>query len=384
MHIFSFTSVGAGLLLFQEAAALRIPLLHLRRQDSTPAPGPEVELLTDRNLTVLSAPFLPPPTNGFIRLAAFHPTNPFSPQNITITRRGDTPRIRPIRPDTPITASRFPPDTLPNPIIAPVPRPERLSSPYFSIGKVTTRTAAGSLIATCTGTLVGSRIFLTALHCVQNKPTSGWSLTFTPAFDATNPNIPSPGAGPAGNAFSSSKCYGLKDGGISTSEVATLQGTDYVICVLDEAIGLQLGYLGTNTPDPQNVVTNATDYYLGRSWFSVGYPGNVGGGREPIRAGEVWIGRVERSSEDVGNKVLATHPFSDGGWSGGPLYGLSEVQNGHGGDDAELIGVLSGMRVVDTEDGMVYMASLYGGGPRLTKLVAWGRCEWPGWGGECS
>ncbi|KAK4445336.1 hypothetical protein QBC34DRAFT_472577 [Podospora aff. communis PSN243] len=388
MHLFKFSfTFGAGLLL-HSAAAFTIRLPHLRRQDPSPVPGPEVELLTDRKLTDLAAPFLPPPINGFIHLAAFRPkafpsAHPRENLNITnISPRGpgtpiSTTRILPNPPpivplDVPVGAtSRFPQN--PPAILAPVPAAERLSPPYLSIGKVTTRNAAGSTIGTCTGTLVGSHIFLTALHCVQNKPPS-WSLTFTPAFDSTSPpeSLPSP----AGVPVPSSKCYGLKNGGIS-AEAGTLSGTDYVICVLDSPVGLHLGYLGTNTPDPANPVTNTT--YLSKSWFSVGYPSNRQSGQVPIRADNVWIGRVEKNPADAGNRVLATHPFADKGWSGGPLYGLSG-----GSGDAEVIGVLSGMRVVTTAAGTRYTASLYGGGPRLTRLVAWGRCEWPGWEGECS
>jgi len=57
-----------------------------------------------------------------------------------------------------------------------------LSYPYNLMGKVIMRNGPQQYM--CTGTLIGTRIFITANHCVANR-TEGWTLEYIPAFDGT-------------------------------------------------------------------------------------------------------------------------------------------------------------------------------------------------------
>jgi hypothetical protein len=366
----SFASLGVGLLLFGGAAAasIRAPNTYRpqRRADSdTPfvspsTPLPKVEYIDDHNLTELAKPFLPKPINGMIRLPAFRPKDLQLANVAQLPKDVDQNGVSARDPDT------FGP--FPDPILRIVEPGDRALAPYTSMGKVFTRDGDGNVFSTCTGTMVGSRIFLTANHCIQDRP-DDWSLDFAPGFDGTNPNL-SP---PLGKAVHADKCYGLQSGMSAMS--AILDGRDYVVCVLSETLGLDVGYLGTNTPDSSNAA--GQDMYLNHTWFSAGYPRDMERGEVLIRAERIAIQRVVRSGDNLRNKEFWTPPYPEHGWSGGPLYGIDPTT-----DDAQIIGIVSAFRHIKAQ-GELFTTALHSGGPKLTKLIAWARCEWPGWSGEC-
>jgi len=367
----SFASLGAGLLLLGEAAAasIRVPNAHrLQRRAgsgpdteivSTPALVPKVEYIAISNLTEI---VLPKPVDGMIRLPAFRPKD--------LQFASDS------QPTDENMAARGLPDRsglFPLPVLKEVQSSDRTLAPYTSIGKVFTRDGHGEVVSTCTGTMVGSRLFLTASHCVEDRP-DDWSLDFAPAYNANNPNLPPP----FGKALRAEKCYGID----SFSDVGSgdvLEGYDYVVCLLSEPIGLTVGYLGSNTPDSKN--PEGLNVYLGRTWFSAGYPKDILGGQVLIRAENITIRHVELvalagTSIDNG-KTFVTPPYPDHGWSGGPLYGVNPTSQ-----DAEIIGIVSAFRHVRSTNDW-FTSATHSGGPRLTKLIAWARCQWPGWTGEC-
>ena len=259
---------------------------------------------------------------------------------------------------------------LPDANIAAVEPSDRLGTPYISMGKVFRRSGKGSVVGTCTGTLVGSSLLLTASHCVEGMPADS-SLDFVPGYDGTAQNLPLS----LGKRVGVDKCYGLYSN--TNFEPSPLVGRDYVVCVLLEPIGLSVGYLGTITwvlNDPEG----RKRIYLSHTWFSAGYPKDRENGEVLIKADNIAIRNVQASEVFPGQNTLMTYAYADHGWSGGPLYGLDPA-NG----DAELIGTLSAVHEVSTAGIVRLTSAVHSGGPRLTKLVAWARCEWPGWPGEC-
>jgi hypothetical protein len=323
---------------------------------------PEVEHITERNLTALAQPLLPPPVNGTLRLASFRPAK------LGFARVAE--RHDKLDSNDSVFARNSDFFNLPAANIAAVEPSDRLGTPYISIGKVFRRNRNGSVAGTCTGTLVGSSLLLTASHCVEGMAADS-SLDFVPGYDGTAHNLPPP----LGKRVGVDKCYGLySDADVDS---APLAGRDYVVCVLLEPIGLSVGYLGTITwvlNDPKS----REKTYLSHTWSSAGYPKDRENGQVLIRADNIAIGHVQAGEAFPGQNVLTTYAYADYGWSGGPLYGLDSATG-----DAELIGTLSAVHEVTTKGLVMLTSAVHSGGPRLIKLVAWARCEWPGWPGEC-
>jgi V8-like Glu-specific endopeptidase len=208
------------------------------------------------------------------------------------------------------------------------------SFPYSTVGKV--QTATGS----CTGTMVGRNLMLTANHCIKSG--LQW-MKFTPSYYD--------GSEPYGSAYALSYLRWFAKGDESSSSSTSLERAfDYALVVLDRNIGDDVGYMGSTTYNSQ---WNGEDY-----WDHIGYPGDVASGQRPIFVNNDAIQEIATHSYgDQSGYYMRTFLDTGGGQSGGPLYGDF---NG----DFKIVGVVSG----GGSDNNVF-----GGGPALGKLIEWGR-----------
>jgi V8-like Glu-specific endopeptidase len=184
--------------------------------------------------------------------------------------------------------------------------------PYSAIGRV--ETASG----TCTGTMIGRRLMLTAFHCLHwdSIDDPGW-MSFTPGYNN--------GEAPFGTAYPWWFYWADKDlatfyhddkdvvGDVSLDEVAY----DYVVVELDQDIGDLTGWM--------EVKMYSTDWNGGRYWDHVGYPKALGGCEIPQKFEGGMVNNVWSSdwSFETGYSMDTDVDFT-GGQSGGPLYGVFE------------------------------------------------------------
>jgi hypothetical protein len=182
--------------------------------------------------------------------------------------------------------------------------------PWRACGRVTTNTGQGA------GALVGPRHLLTASHVVGwTNNDAGW-LLFQPDYYDTDV-FPS---SYSQIVYSYEHVIGSPSGEYSVAE-------DYVVCVLADRLGDQLGWLGTTT---------YSDDWDGGSYFNhVGYPDDIGGGTKP--AWELWFSIANSWSPgffETGSGLdIETFASLNHGDSGGPIFGW--WNNGpYGGDPA--------------------------------------------------
>src|SRR4029077_15569150 len=128
-----------------------------------------------------------------------------------------------------------------------------------------------------------------------------------------------------------------------------LTGRDYVICQLYTPLGDALGFMGSHS-------FGDDDKYRDFFWNSVGYPGSYMNALEPDV--KMWI-PVDSVSDDNDGKKIFTAPFTDKGWSGGPLFGYP-VQN----STPRVIGTLSGEYWIP----VISDNSVFAGGPHMVAL----------------
>jgi V8-like Glu-specific endopeptidase len=170
--------------------------------------------------------------------------------------------------------------------------------PWRACGRVTTNTTSGA------GALVGPRHLLTASHVVSwTSPDAGW-LLFQPDYNN-------------GDVFPSSYSTGVYSYehvvGSPSGESALAE--DYVVCILEDRLGDQLGWLGTTT--------YSGDWNNGSYFNHVGYPTDVGGGTQP--AWELWFSIANSWHpgffESGHGFDIETFASLTPGDSGGPVFG---------------------------------------------------------------
>jgi len=177
----------------------------------------------------------------------------------------------------------------------PVPRGEYGNAPYKFSGKLLFTTPRGG--ASCTASAMGNNGVLTAGHCVHDGSSAFFTnIIFIPQFYQ--------GAAPHGR-WAATQVF-------TTNEWARSGGRGF---------SRDVGCFRTNSQGGRTLeqtVGKSTPLYSvnhGKSTISIGYPGNIGGGQEMIRA----ISPQEAGDNMVPptNRLRSTKTF---GASGGPWF----------------------------------------------------------------
>ncbi len=220
--------------------------------------------------------------------------------------------------------------------------------PWRACGRVTTNAGQGS------GCLVGPRHLLTASHVVGwTANDAGW-LHFQPDyFDGDV--LPSAWAE---TVYS----YEKVSGGEGEYEIAE----DYVVCVLGDRLGDELGWLGSKT--------YSDDWDGGAYWNHVGYPGDVGGGTQPAR--ELWFSIADSWApgffEGGNGRDIETFTSLNHGDSGGPVFGWWD-------DGPYVVAVVSAQGTLDpvVTDWSSRTGNWLAGGSELPDLINQARGDHP-------
>lgn len=194
--------------------------------------------------------------------------------------------------------------------------------------------------ATGTGVLVGPNLMMTASHLVPWEQAAGfWWMRFAPGFREGEPN---------GSAFVT-RVRGIRN----PDSDFEASGYDYVICQLQQPLGEQLGWMGTQCFGDE-------DSYTGARWVSVGYPGWFFNANRPAVEFDIDIDDID--SDDPGLELEVTDGHAGGqGWSGGPLWGVID-------NDFRVIGIRSGTEM----DGLDPRRGVFSGGRHMVELVKHG------------
>lgn len=211
--------------------------------------------------------------------------------------------------------------------------------PWCTVGKLFIQ-RRGQKTQVGSGVLVGPNLLLTASHAMP-WDTDDSSVRFVPNYRRGN----DPRFGHA---------YVDRWRGIRNSDEVT--GLDYVICQLNWRIGDRTGWMGTHW-------TSDEGWYYDNTWLSAGYPAaSPSGGEMPSAEVPVWVKDIDNDGDGL---EIETIHFTNGGWSGGPLWG--ELGSG-----PHVIGVDSGKE----KDGLDPTRAVFAGGQHMVNLVKHGWANW--------
>ncbi len=164
------------------------------------------------------------------------------------------------------------------------------SYPWGCICKVVTAMGWGS------GVIVGPRHVLTASHVVD------WSRDGAGTVEVHRAG----GSVRATTAITRVWFYTKVTGSIDWSEI----DEDYAVLVTASRIGDRFGWLGTRT--------YSSSWDDERYWYSIGYPGDIGGGSTPVWQRRKWL---DEDAWDLGGgRSMTTDADLIPGQSGSPMF----------------------------------------------------------------
>ena len=220
------------------------------------------------------------------------------------------------------------------------------SFPWCTCGLVETEAGWGS------GVMIGPRHMMTASHVIVWKPnnTAGW-VKFSPLkFDSSEP---------FGHAFATvTYSWNKADG---SDQLNLTEGAfDYVVCVLDSALGNVTGWQGSRGYD--------TSWNDGDYWGHIGYPGDLSGGTRPTFVGfQRFIGQDTASLSGRSSMRIKHRIDVIPGQSGGPYFGFWD-----GEPWPRVVSIQSGENL-----GGVGGDNTCGGGNPLSELINIARTDHP-------
>jgi len=231
---------------------------------------------------------------------------------------------------------------------------DRLAYPWCTVGKIITwgrYEIPGWFVPieiskSGTACVVGRNTVLTASHVFPWGATR-WSAQFIPAASSVEPMQPF-------GVFNATSAYGHANTGVN--------GYDITVLRMDRPVGDITGWMGT-------VSSNDEKLYYENSWYSMGYPGNYQFGEDASYEFSIKVQDVD--NDDYGSKEIETEPFTNRGWSGGPLFSWIRNEDKKL-NDIYVAGTLSG-REKDLFDPT---HAVFAGGDALVRLVRYGMDNW--------
>jgi hypothetical protein len=183
---------------------------------------------------------------------------------------------------------------------------DRRAWPYTTMGKLLIHN--GDLEGSCSGTMIGDNLVLTADHCLPwGSPAPDWTtIEFVPAFDAAD--NPDPAFSRPFGTATVVQCAGINP--------PTNDGRDIAVCQLNWPIGEKSGKMMYRWPQDD---VSAKAFYMDGNWYSVGYPYTFMDGVSPTMQDDITINEVDAKVD--GGMLLSSAPYVEHGWSGGPLFG---------------------------------------------------------------